>query len=226
MKLRPGAEGGPLLADLRFFQIFLPRELELLQQHNLERHIGGGWSARERFLSLYLLRLETASGTMAELEAVDRAELTSQMHQVMVASTCSSDFPGQLSVLEYLVVCRQVVPGQSHSVAQQMVDLACRAGLIGSDQFRVFIGYVVYPLSPHSDLAVSEWPALVELARKLSIEPGDGPNHAGYGVVRGSQQGSPTIPEIDMISLAMTDLGALGRADLLQVRQVQIVPDA
>jgi hypothetical protein len=225
MNLRRDAEDGPLLADLRFFQIFLPRELELVQHHNTERHIGGAWSLRERFLSFYLLRLETGSGTLAELEGVDRAELTSQMHQVMVASTCPSDVPGQLSALEYLVVCRQIEPGQSHSVAQQMVDLSCRAGLIGSDLFRVYIGYVVYPLSVHPDLAVADWPALVELARKLSVETGSGDNHGGYGVVRGSPQDSPTIPEIDMISLAMTDLGALGRADLLQVRQVQIVPE-
>ncbi len=206
------------LADEGFLEIFLPRELKLVQQHVQTRNEASDDSPRNQFLGLYLLRLQSDDSIEFEVDP----KVVRHLRRLITSAIRFTDIPGQLSSSEFLVVAREVELDRAFLIAQRLLALTSRSRVLEASGHQVRVGYIIYPLSIEPDLSPTEWPALLELARSMAHRAQDKDNHSGYGLIRGPEMGSPTIPEIDIISLATTDLSSLTRAELLNIRPINI----
>jgi hypothetical protein len=209
------------IADHSFFDFFLPRELKLLQQVSKS---GGSRaiSGTERFLGLYVVRLESPGGEALDEESSELATKSRHLLRLITSTIRYYDIPGQLATGEYFLVIREIYPQRAGLIASRLLGMASRSRVLSSGSLSLRIGYVVYPLSIEPDLAPTEWPRLVELARKMS-GPADHVSDkdvAGHGLLRGPEMGSPTIPEGDLVNLAMTDLSSMLQANLLILEPV------
>jgi len=138
-----------------------------------------------------------------------------------------SDIPGQISPLELLAVIREVEPVRTRVIAQRLLAMASQSRPLTAGSVRLRIGYLAYPLSTEPDLGPMEWMRLVDLARRLSrpLDPELPPSQYGYGLIRGPEMGTPTIPEIDIVGIASTDLRSLIEAQLLTLEPIDLDPD-
>jgi len=135
-----------------------------------------------------------------------------------------SDIPGQLNPFEFIAVVREIKPLRALMIAQRLLGMASRSRLLGATSVSLRIGYVVYPLSLEPDFSPTRWPQLLELTQRLShLSESDGSEKVyGYGLVRGPGMGSPTIPEADLVNLALTDLDSLTKAELLSLEEITL----
>jgi hypothetical protein len=212
------------IADQSFFDFFLPRELKLLQQVSKS---GGSRTASgaERFLGLYVVRLESPDGETLDQESSELATKSRHLLRLITSTIRYYDIPGQLAAGEYFLVIREIYPQRAGLIANRLLGMASRSRVLSSGSLSLRIGYVVYPLSIEPDLTPTEWPRLIELARKMS-GPADHESAntvAGHGLLRGPEMGSPTIPEGDLLNLAMTDLSSMLQAKLLILEPVNRV---
>lgn len=211
-----------LIADGRFFDIFMPREINLFKQRALERAKGSENPIPEPGLGLFLLRLFPVPGSQIAPSEIDTAAIAKHMHELMHSALRYSDIPGQLGSFEFLAVARAMALPNAPLIAQRLLSRASRSRVLESFQIGIRLGYVIYPLSPQPDLMPAEWPMLIELAHALTLAADQEAQFSGLGVVPGDLRDSPAIPEIDMISLALTDVNALASAGILQLSKVEL----
>jgi hypothetical protein len=213
------------VADRGFFGIFLPRELDLVK----ERFFSTGEEKTARgslpFLGIYAVNLELLDPSPRK-RGPSSSVLGHDLLQIVTSATRFADIPGQLGELELLSVVREVFPEDARGIAKRMLTIAARSKVLGQRGHRVRVGYVLYPLSTQPDLAPGEWSSLLELAQALARRGEQIDHHTGHGLVRGPQMGSPTMPEIDLISLAQSNLPSLTRAELLRFETVTVDSDA
>jgi hypothetical protein len=212
--VRGGAEKA-LVADRSFFDIFLPRELKLMQQISKARIDG----VAERFLGLFLVRLEGQNGDSPSEPSPELSAKSRHLLRLITSTIRYYDIPGQLIPGEFFLVVREIEPRRAGLIANRLLGMVSRSRVLSSGGISLRVGYIVYPISIEPDLAPTDWPKLVELARHLSGPlpglAGAAAETAGHGLCRGPEMGSPTIPEADIVNLAMTDLGSMIQAKLL-----------
>lgn len=220
---RPGIDAVPL-ADLRFFEVFLPREIKLMHYHSTPQPGEEGSGQQERFFGLVLIRLEPTEHVADAGDDLDMASKMRHLLRLLTSTIRYSDIPGQISPLELLAVIREIEPGRTSVIAQRLLSMASRSRPLTSESVNLRVGYLAYPLSTEPDLAPTEWTHLVDLTRRLSRQLGpELPQSSyGYGLIRGPEMGTPTIPEIDIVGIATTDLRSLIEAELLQLEPINL----
>ncbi|MCP4900945.1 MAG: hypothetical protein GY906_28590 [bacterium] len=225
-KMQPGLESSKdtatLVADGRFFDIFMPREINLFKQKTLE-HV----KSRESLeplpgLGLFLMRLFPIQGSQVDPEEMDTAAIARHMNELLRSALRYSDIPGQLGAFEFLAVAREMELENAPLIAQRLINRASRSRVLEGYNIGVRLGFVIYPLSPQPDLLPAEWPTLIELAHALTLAADQDASFSGLGVVPGDLQDSPIIPEIDLISLALTDVSALANAGILDLSKINL----
>jgi hypothetical protein len=207
------------LANFDFLRTFLPRELALVRRAATVQGPRRRAMDREHHLGLFALQLPvpaTADNGGGE------PDFTELIAGIVECSVLDSDFPVAIDRNTFVVVCRHLSLEQSAVIAQQIVSLASRseelAGIIGG----ISLGYVLYPLSPVPNLPVEDWPVLLEMARRLASAAREAPDGLrGLGLIpRYNGQEGPRIAESDLLRIALTDLPAVEREQLLRLVRV------
>jgi len=208
------------VADRRFFDIFMPREIKLMQ-HQVSQATG---SLPDRYLGLFLIRFEPVDVDAPSAQDLDVSAQTRHLMRLITSTIRYTDIPGQLNPYEFMAVIREIKPHRALMIAKRLLGMASRSRLLSVSSVALRLGYVVYPLSLEPDFSPTRWPQLLELTQRLSYLPeqSNKPELFGYGLVRGPGMGSPTIPEADLVNLAMTDLDSLTKAELLTLESIEL----
>ncbi len=208
-------------ADLEFFRVFLPFELQLAQRRVMT------WAASDELLArvalgLFLVRLETsgAEGGGAGLPAT----VPDHVEELLRSVLRESDIAGRLNEREQLAVVRDIDPDQAYVVAQRFLSAAGRSELLGSCGLRTRLGFVIYPLSSQPNFPADQWSTLLELARRMSTRGNPSGVASGLGVLRGGEAGSVGMPEADLVPLVFHDPESLVHAGILRLQRINILP--
>jgi hypothetical protein len=206
------------IADQQFFEIFLPREMRLVQKRWLDRTEPADLRHGNDFLGLFVVRLRPMTESVPEGDAL--IELERHLWHLVNSSVRTTDFPGRLGRLEYLVVAREMSLAGAPVIAQRLLDLARQSRVFKTIAVGMCIGFVAYPFIDEPDLPPADWPHLVDIARMVAVETRPGDEHTAYGVLRGEDLGGPVVPESEIVSIALRDMSSLTRAELLRVQHV------
>jgi len=208
------------VANFDFLRTFLPRELALVRRAASIRGPRRRAVDREHHLGLFALQLPAASPGGPSAAAPDFTELVAG---IVECSVMDSDFPVAVDRNTFVVICRQLSLEQSAVIAQQMVSLASRSAELACMTGEISLGYVLYPLSPVPNLPVEDWPVLLEMAARLAAAAHDTDEGLrGLGLIpRYDGPAGPRISESDLLRIALTDLPAIEREELLRLVRVR-----
>jgi hypothetical protein len=214
----------PPVADRSFLSIFLPYELRLAQRQAMVSGSKSPDGMPESCLGLYYVRLEPMSGNWFPAPAEGGSQIGDHVQNMLRDVIRDSDIPVRLSDQEHLAVLRDLDPQHTYAVSQRFLTSATESDLLQAADLRTRVGYIVYPLSGQPNFPTEQWETVVELARKMS-DRGDAVGRAcGHGLLRGHDLAETSIPESDLIPLAVRDPEALVKVGLLQIQRIRLVP--
>jgi hypothetical protein len=133
-----------------------------------------------------------------------------------------SDIPAKVSEREHVAIVRDVDPQHAFTVAQRLLQLSSNSPLITGTNLRICVGYIIYPLSLQPNYPVDRWENLIDLARRMSRRGNSGTSASGYGLLRGPHMEEASIPESDLVPLALQNPDSLVRAGILQIQRIQL----
>lgn len=211
------------VVDNDFLDRFLPYELLLAQR----RAMVWGTLAAEHLpnahIGLYLVRLEPLPDHVFPT-AHDGAEaVANHVSDLLRTVLRDSDIPAKVSEREHVAIVRDVDPPHAFTIAQRLLQLASESPLITGTHLRTCVGYIIYPLSLQPNFPVDRWSTLIELARRMSRRGNTGTWATGYGLLRGPHMEEASIPESDLVPLALQNLDSLVRAGILQIQRIQLL---
>ncbi len=208
--------------DRRFFELFLPPELRLVQRRALGFTGGPVPDIAHRQLGIYLLRAIPAPESSYPETEPAHAALHDHLHGLLHGTLRDSDIAGEFGPWEMLGVVRDLDGEQAFQVAQRVLNRAARSELLRGAGLWVRVGYVVYPLTAQPDLPAAEWERLVDLARWLAGERPEDGFATGRGLIRGRSPAQ--VPEPDLIGMVRNDLEALTHAGFVRVQRIHLLP--
>jgi len=211
------------VVDTDFLGRFLPYELLLAQR----RAMVWGTLAAENFpnahVGLYLVRLETLPDHVYPTPQDGAQAIANHMSDLLRTVLRESDIPARISDREHVAIVRDVDPQHAFAVAQRLLQLASDSPLISGNHLRTCVGYLIYPLSLQPNYPVDRWNVLLELARRMSRRGDPGTPASGYGLLRGPHMEEASIPESDLVPLALQNPDTLVRAGILQIQRIQLL---
>lgn len=201
----------------------MPREISVVQRRLLGNP--GGLSAHERSRHLGLFLVQVLPGPGAHLPADEEGGLAvrSLLLEILSGALRFSDVAGTLGPHELLGVARDLDGDQAFQIAQRILTGANGLELLRGAGLVARLSYVVYPLSSQPDLEPGDWQLLLDLARSLGeaeTEPG---STSGRGVLR-AEGAVPSVPEGDLVRLALADLDSLTAGGLLRLQRIHLLP--
>ncbi len=206
------------IADQEFLEIFLPREMRLVQKRWLDRDVTPDLRHGNDFLGLFVIRLRPLTECVPEEPA--RVELERHLWHLVNTSVRTTDFPGRLRPLEYFVIAREMSLSGAPLIARRLLDLARLSRVFKDHGVGMCVGFVAYPFIDEPDFPPAEWSRLIDVARMVTVETRPDDQHTAYGVVRGEDLGGPVVPESEIVAIALRDLRSLTQAELLRVEPV------
>ena len=211
-------------ADLEFFRVFLPYELNLAQRRMLT------WGADSEMVSrlalgLVVIRLERETGEAPALSGDDAQRISSHLEEVLRTVLRESDVAGRLAEFEYLALLRDVDPDQAYVAAQRFLSAAGRSQELATSGLQARLGFIIYPLSTQANFPPGQWSTLLELARRLSLRGQQTGPATGLGLLRGPEMATTNIPETDLVPLLFHDPDSLVRAGVLSMQRIHIMPN-
>ena len=211
-------------ADLEFFRVFLPYELNLAQRRMLT------WGADSEVmtrvaLGLVVVRLERATGEAPAVSGEDGERIALHVEDLLRSVLRDTDMVGRLTELEHLALLRDVDPDQADVAAQRFLSAAGRSEVLLSAGLQTRLGFVIYPLSSQANFPPDQWSTLLELARRLSLRGSPAGPATGLGLLRGPEMANTNIPEADLVPLLFHDPDALVRAGVLRLQRIHIMQD-
>ena len=214
------------VVDREFLDRFLPYELLLAQRRAMVWGTQAAESLPNAHIGLYLVRLEPLPDHVYPTPQDGAEAISNHVSDLLRTVLRDSDIPAKIAEREHVAVVRDVDPQFAFSVAQRLLQLASESPMISGTNLRACVGYIIYPLSLQPNYPVHRWENLVELARRMSRRGDSGTSPSGYGLLRGPHMEEASIPESDLVPLALQNPDSLVRAGILQVQRIQLLSRA
>ena len=211
------------VVDNDFLDRFLPYELLLAQRRAMVWGTLAAENHPNAHIGLYLVRLEPMPDHVYPTARDGAEAVANHVSDLLRSVLRDSDIPAKVSDREHVAVVRDVDPPHAFTVAQRLLQLASESPLITGNHLRASVGYLIYPLSLQPNYPVDRWSTLIELARRMSRKGDTGTSASGYGLLRGPQMEGTSIPESDLVPLALQNLDSLVRAGILQIQRIQLL---
>ena len=211
------------VVDAEFLARFLPYELLLAQRRAMVWGTAAARQVPNPHIGLYLVRLEPFPDHVYPTVNDGAEAITNHMSDLLRKVLRDSDVPGRIADREHVAIVRDVDPQRAFAVAQRLLQLASESPLLADNHLRTFIGYLIYPLSLQPNYPVNRWDDLIELARRTSRRGNIGTPASGFGLLRGPHMEEASIPESDLVPLALQNPDTLVRAGILQIQRIQLL---
>jgi hypothetical protein len=211
------------VVDIDFLGRFLPYELLLAQRRAMVWGTLAAENLPNPHIGLYLVRLEPLPDHVYPTVHDGAEAIANHMSDLLRTVLRDSDIPARVSDREHVAIVRDVDPQHAFAVAQRLLQLASDSPLISGNHLRTCVGYIIYPLSLQPNYPVDRWSTLLELARRMSRRGDAGTSASGYGLLRGPHMEEASIPESDLVPLALQNPDTLVRAGILQIQRIQLL---
>ncbi len=209
--------------DSVFLDAFMPREISVVQRRLLGHPGGPSGQGNPYHLGLFLLQVVPAPGAHLPADEEGGLAVRSLLLEILSNALRFSDVVGTVAPTELLGVARDLDGEQAFQIAQRILAGANGLDILRAAGLAVRLSYVVYPLSSQPDLEPGDWPLLLDLARSLGkaeTEPG---STSGRGILR-TEGAVPTVPEADLVRLALGDLASLTAGGVLRLQRIRLLP--
>jgi hypothetical protein len=211
------------VVDNDFLGRFLPYELLLAQRRAMVWGTLAAETLPDAHIGLYLVRIEPLPDHVYPTRHDGAEAVANHVSDLLRTVLRDSDVPAKVSEREHVAIVRDVDPKHAFTVAQRLLQLASDSPLLTGANLRVCVGYIIYPLSLQPNYPVDRWENLIELARRMSRRGNSGTAASGYGLLRGPHMEEASIPESDLVPLALQNPDSLVRAGILQIQRIQLL---
>ena len=212
------------VADYDFLQIFMPREIRLVQRQVMLQSSKSSDGVPTSCLGIYLVRLEAMEGDWFPVAAEGGSQIGDHIQEILAEVIRDSDIPARLSDQEHLAILRDLDPEQTFVVSQRFLSFATESDLLQAANLRARVGYIIYPLSSQPNHPPQQWETIIELARVMSQYGEPSGRASGNGLLRGPSMTEDGIPESDLIPLAIRDPDGLVKVGMLQIQKIHLMP--
>jgi hypothetical protein len=211
------------VVDYDFLDRFLPYELLLAQRRAMVWGTLAAETLPDAHIGLYLVRLEALPDHVYPTPHDGAEAIANHVSDLLRTVLRESDIPAKISECEHVAIVRDVDPKYAFTIAQRLLQLASDSPLLAGANLRACVGYIIYPLSFQPNYPVDRWENLIELARRMSRRGNSGTSASGYGLLRGPHMEEASIPESDLVPLALQNPDSLVGAGILQIQRIQLL---